>query len=43
MWFFSELFLFGVPSFVLLMSLCLGLGLGLGGKCVMLGVRCELH
>lgn len=39
MWFCSELFLFGVPFFVLLMSL----GLGLGGKCVMLGVRCELH
>lgn len=41
MWFFSELFLFGVPFLVLLISL--GLGLGLGGKCVMLGVRCELH
>lgn len=41
MWFCSELFLFGVPFFVLLMSL--SLGLGLGGKCVMLGVRCELH
>lgn len=40
MWFFSKLFLFGgVPFLVLLMSL----GLGLGGKSVMLGVRCELH